>query len=98
MPEPVPAPGGPGKRLPLWAWAAAAAGGLVLGYFFLRQSGVPPEEDAAAQARQVEAPGAPGGVAPDVLEALGLRPPSGDGGGGSSSGGGDGSGGGGGDD
>lgn len=76
-PSPKPAAAGKPGGLPIWAWGAAAALGLVLGLFFLRG------RDATADSSSSDAPtkaseeeGAGGGVValpPELLEALGLR-------------------------
>ncbi len=93
---------GAGKRLPLWAWLAAGAGGLVIGFLFLRRSpGADSDGQTDAEGGEGKPQEAAGAVvveplADDLLAALGLRPytggGTGEGGGGGGSG--DGSGGG----
>lgn len=80
MPPPQPTPtGGTGKRLPLWAWLAAGALGLLVGLLLLRRQGAggaspegPPSDEG-----QPSGGGGGGGAIPteEAMEALGLRPP-----------------------
>lgn len=95
-PPAAPTPPGarPKGKLPLWAWLAAGAVGLLVGFFLLRQQ-APQAEDAEAEDEDTTAASARGtsGTAvvepltEDELGALGLRgsyqvPGSGEGGGG----------------
>ena len=78
------------KPLPIWVWALAAGAGLLIGFFVLRPgkaaAETPAEESEAGAIPRASAGGASAApIPPDLLEALGLTPPSydfGDGGGG----------------
>lgn len=80
MAAPAPTPKLGAKGLPLWAWGAAAAAGLVIGLVFLRKADAAtaaPGDSAASPASQSAAESSPpGGVValpPELLEALGVR-------------------------
>lgn len=84
-PQPQPKPGAKGKPggVPIWAWGAAIAVGLIVGFVFLRKPQSAAAEGAPAGPGAPPSSGGGGTIAlpPDLLAALGLRPPAGSGGG-----------------
>lgn len=95
MPPPVPQPQkAAGRRiggLPAWAWVAAIAGGLIVGFLFLRRAdaAVDSEGTGSAAGPAARPPGGGAGAGllpPELLEALGLTQPEFYGGGGDSGG------------